>query len=708
MGAESSFPTVEDLAEHVNGVPLKGLVVSPDEVWFPYSVEAVKLIREGLLLAARNTASVHLENITGDQEDQHFSLLRVDNVETRHFVIDQIRQDRSDAPVSVEGLLEKHQREWRRTSLDPEENNLRLVLHVSESGLEIDLPMAAAGLRGYGVTVRGRSGVTMLGEVAYLMRREIVEEVVNRGMDSQHTDKYAVVAGSHTLYRQPSLDVLIDVNALFRRHFGLFGFTGAGKSNLLSTIVARSMSTDDGDREPFDANIVLFDVNNEFFGLLVDVIVHFDSHVVFLDDEVGGSMGQFLGGDFSARDAAADEFLRTTTLPREVSALRQSERGQEKFRTIVQSLMSAGRFKRYVTASEPLALGYYLGMIGKYADDLKSKLRGAGQQKKREAWSTVISSLSSLFDDTNRRVVGEDFRVVHSFLEAVESYCSTDMAVEGVVSELLGQHVPKGQKDKHYADLLPVVGLLRRHVRDLANGIEAPMPLRGHGIDLSGLGGALHDKKRTLIIFLGAENTLRMFSEKLGSMVYDSRRRGGVVDPASVFIFDEADIFIPGQTATSDDGEKEAIRASKKIATTLARRGRKYGLGIGIATQRITYLDTSILAQLGTYFVGRLPRLSDRQKITEGFGVDKDSLQAGINNVGDWVILSHTAVGDKGNPIPVHFSDANRRILSFVTEFELSDHPDLTRNMKQFDCMFDLQENSASFTRPVLTTDHLP
>ncbi|MEY4008625.1 MAG: hypothetical protein RL232_152 [Actinomycetota bacterium] len=45
------------------------------------------------------------------------------------------------------------------------------------------------------------------------------------------------------------------------------------------------------------------------------------------------------------------------------------------------------------------------------------------------------------------------------------------------------------------------------------------------------------------------------------------------------------------------------------------------GLGLGIATQRITYLDTSILAQIGSYFVGRLPRVSDRQKITEGFGI---------------------------------------------------------------------------------------
>ncbi|MGF1496771.1 MAG: hypothetical protein ACFB8W_08095 [Elainellaceae cyanobacterium] len=41
---------------------------------------------------------------------------------------------------------------------------------------------------------------------------------------------------------------------------------------------------------------------------------------------------------------------------------------------------------------------------------------------------------------------------------------------------------------------------------------------------------------------------------------------------------------------------------------TLARRGRKFGLGIGISTQRIANLDVNTLAQSHTYFVSKLPR----------------------------------------------------------------------------------------------------
>jgi hypothetical protein len=201
---------------------------------------------------------------------------------------------------------------------------------------------------------------------------------------------------------------------------------------------------------------------------------------------------------------------------------------------------------------------------------------------------------------------------------------------------------------------------------------------------------------------------LRVFSEAIGTDIYNLRRRDGILDPATIFIFDEADIFIPGQAANATDEEKDAIRSSKKIATTLARRGRKYGLGLGIATQRITYLDTSILAQIGSYFVGRLPRMSDRQKITEGFGIEKDSLQSGIRDVGDWVVLSHTAVGDRGAPLPVHFNNADERVVAFIKEFDKSDYPQLSERRRQNDYSRDLVQNQKNFTSPISNLDFLP
>jgi uncharacterized protein len=57
---------------------------------------------------------------------------------------------------------------------------------------------------------------------------------------------------------------------------------------------------------------------------------------------------------------------------------------------------------------------------------------------------------------------------------------------------------------------------------------------------------------------------------------------------------------------------------------SLARRGRKFGLGVGIATQRVTYLNKSTMAQPHTYFVSELPRTSDRDRITDAFGIGEE------------------------------------------------------------------------------------
>ena len=703
--------SIDDFAEFITAQPLKGLLVSQLEVWFPYSLEAVKLLREGLFLAVRNTSSIHLNQISNLEEDQHYSLLRIDSIDTRHFVIDQIRQDRSDTPVSVEGLLEKHQHEWRRSATDPEENNLRIVTSVSPTGLELHLPLAVANLVGFDHAVRPDLGTIMLGEVAYLMNRDVVQLVVNRGMEEPSGENSVMVAGAHTLYRSPALDVLLDTDALFRRHLGIFGFTGAGKSNLLSTLISSALGSGKDEDRHGESNVLLFDVNNEYFGLLVDCLTKYDAHVVFIDDEISDSMSAFLDGDYTFLNDAARDFLHTTTLSSTVDKLNRQEDGQGHARIleITTLLLGSGRFKRFEQSPEPLVLSFLLENIAQEGESLKKKFSGTGMKKKQSGFGAILGLITSDHRDVNRNTTVQDFLVILANLKLAIEYCSSDdEAEENPVAMVLSEHVPKGDKDKLYSDLVGPLIKLHDFVSSAQRDLESPLRVKGHSIDLSGIEGALHDNKRTLMIFLGSENSLREFSETLGSYIYNLRRRNGIVDPATIFIFDEADIFIPGQAANATDEEKDAIRRSKKIATTLARRGRKYGLGLGIATQRITYLDTSILAQIGSYFVGRLPRMSDRQKITEGFGIDKDSLQSGIRDVGDWVVLSHTAVGDRGSPLPVHFNNADERVVTFIKEFDISDYAQLSERRKQHDYLSDLVQHQENFSNPISNLDFLP
>ena len=115
------------------------------------------------------------------------------------------------------------------------------------------------------------------------------------------------------------------------------------------------------------------------------------------------------------------------------------------------------------------------------------------------------------------------------------------------------------------------------------------------------------------------------------------------------------------------DHEDETIRKSKEMIEQYARRGRKFGLGIGLATQRVAYLDTTILAQLHTYFVSKLPRKSDRDRIQEAFSFTQDELAETFKyQKGNWLLVSHEGMGIEGVPLSIKSENANDRIKAFL------------------------------------------
>lgn len=150
----------------------------------------------------------------------------------------------------------------------------------------------------------------------------------------------------------------------------------------------------------------------------------------------------------------------------------------------------------------------------------------------------------------------------------------------------------------------------------------------------------------------------------LGYELYDFRRTTGIISPIISFVYDEADQFIPQDAKGSQNN-------SKRIIEDLTRRGRKFGIGIGIATQRAVYLDTNIMGQLHTYVISKLPRESDRDRVGEAFSLaDDEFVQTFKFTKGDWLIVSHDAMGLDAIPVPIHSFNSEERIKNFLREFE--------------------------------------
>ncbi len=695
--------------------PLQGMLFADEpklEIWFPYSVEAIKLLEPNRLIGVKNIASIHLNQIAeNDNDELHLSLLRITSVTARHFQVDAIRDSRAHEPVSVEQFMNKYVKQWQRRVGEPDEPNLRLVINAELTNFEWYLPRGAAAIIGETYPgIRPQRGRPILGEACYLMNEQVVERLVNRGYPHHSEGQNVLEAhglvemGSHALYPGKNVPVLLETKSLIKRHFGLFGFTGSGKSNLLSTLIAKTMDT------PEPNNLLLFDANNEYFGLIFDALLKHDSHIIFVNDEaVEGSMREFLQGKTEFADAAAMEFMETTIWSADLDRkLKTSEQARSSMLMIITMLMKIGAFKVFTPDPEQKSFDDFLISIEDWATS-NLKFTGRGSQAKNKIWSQVLRTwLVKIVDDATLNLAPPLLvKIQADLMLAIKSLNET--SDDESTASLLTTLISKALQDDLSSEIKTFAEPLERladQIKAIQRSIAPPDSGYVYTIGINGMIRALHDDKQSIMVLLGEENPLRIFANAIGMFMYRLRKKTQMTKTPTSFIFDEADLFIPSQSPSKEDAE--AIALSKEVATMLARRGRKYNLGLGIATQRVTYLDTSIMGQLGTYFVGRLPRASDRLKVVEAFGVDDSLLESGVKGIGNWVVLSHVAVGDKGAPIPVHFSNADQRTLTFLDEFEPQKFPTILQRFLQADYHSALEKERATLVKPLTHTDFLP
>lgn len=706
-----------DIVEHLHdyitfidpGLPLRGVLVNDlggYEVWLPYSVESIKLLERNKLIGVKNIASIQLTELGPEPDELHLSLLRIVDVTARHFQVDAIRESRAHAPTSVEKFIDETLKGWQRRAADAEEINLRIVLRAEPTNFEWYLPLGAELIKSNYIGVRQECGRPILGEVCFLMNETVVERVVNRGYPDPVTEPHKLKSaqiiemGTHALYPSKHIGVMLDTKALIKRHFGLFGFTGSGKSNLLSTLVSSTMETET------PTNIVIMDANNEYFGLLLDVLVKHDAHVLFVGDEsIEVAMQEYLRGREDFIDEAAEEFITTTIWPNDTERFwKQNPEARESLLEIVKSLLACGAFKVFIPSPNERSFDELKRQIIEWMDTVK--FSGKGSRERNKFLTTQIPIwLELIVEDATAAISISMIENIQKDLNAaIQSANTTPDSLAG--NSVLGRLLSSSFEDQETIE--EVAAKLRElsgKLDEIADTIKPPESGFRHTMGLTGLTRALHDGKKSTIIVLGDENSLRDFAHGVGMSLYRLRKRTKLEKIPTVFVFDEADLFVP-QTPNKDDAE--SINRSKEVATMLARRGRKYNLGLGIATQRVVYLDTSIMGQIGTYFVGRLPRASDRQRIVEGFGVEEAMITEGVRGIGNWTVLSHSAVGDKGAPIPVHFTNADRRIIEFIDNFDLSDYPSLAERLRRADFYAEMERERSQVVRDVTHTDYLP
>ena len=116
-------------------------------------------------------------------------------------------------------------------------------------------------------------------------------------------------------------------------------------------------------------------------------------------------------------------------------------------------------------------------------------------------------------------------------------------------------------------------------------------------------------------------------------------------------IIEEAHVFIP----------KEHDTSAKYWAAKIAREGRKFGLGLGIVSQRPRSVDLNILSQMGSFAIMKIIQEDDQRQIASATESTSRELIAQLTslNVGDAIL-----VGQWTNlPSLVHVEEVKEKIM---------------------------------------------
>ncbi|MEM0271205.1 MAG: ATP-binding protein [Thermoprotei archaeon] len=438
---------------------------------------------------------------------------------------------------------------------------------------------------------RGWSYPLIGGEVKFLTTQSI-SRLINSGLPTGSPDIATLI--SHT-----EVKVKVDAYALTSYHVGVFAYTGGGKSNLVSHLIRTVVNSTPSTK------VVIFDVAGEYSVNLADMMLSDAYKPILLIEEEASSADQ-LSSRFTLPKGFTDNEIASVN--KFAEALIQRKR-----------VFKVAEHQIYTHHLEAKLTYHDIGeMIGEKIDYYTEKKNAT----LRVLLTGVLAELSSYLKQRNlgwESPVGEE---IDEFIDGLKVDLS-QKPMQNLVSDLR------------------VVANFARHQPDSETYYD--------GFSDSQFVKLLNDALAARLVVVSFTDVLRLrkFAANVCNRTLQFRKSKFRKDPPVFFVFDEAQEMIPKEVRDED-----GTRYSSYAVEQLLRQGRKYGLGGLIATQRLAYLNTNVLQQIHTYFVGTLPRPYDRTTISDQFALDPTIVDRTLElQSGEWLLSSYSATGVRNMPM---------------------------------------------------------
>ena len=627
------------MTEYFKNEP-KGIVVSMDtesgsnsySVWFPYTKHYIKEIKVGSFVAVKNYDSEIGKNV--------YSVLEIISAFPRHYALGENSEIEKAFPGFVVEAAKNAKNDWEQE--EPIEQTTKIKAEAISTGMQI----IVNGKEELNLSVD--DSLPMVGEEAHLLVDDVINKLVNGELLSE---EISTISPSN-LILNPNVKVKISTEDLLRTHFGVFGFTGAGKSNLVTNLITDILN--------YNNKVVVFDLMSEYTGLLSHLLYEFENSFILCDslDSIPGSnkVIDYMSGEEAYLDEAVNSIINSLLLPKELIEYK------DKYRLLFRKVLIDKKIKVFKESASEMTsdrfkeelLACITGNPGSNRLHLKKipELFFGGEEVikilKKEEYRKFIDSIhycisnDKLIDTIKPSKKSIGLLPNNSSSIPQYEYCNLTSTGKGILGEMW--NIAKKQYQLLTTEKVKIREEYEISMKELYNNLSSKSP-------------------SLMIVQSSNDDNLREFSSRLINSIFKKRKFEGLISPTILFMFDEADEFIPGQKI----GDNSSYGLSSQASTLLARRGRKFGMGLGIATQRVAYLNTSILAQPHTFFVSKLPRKYDRDAITSAFGTSSEMLDKTLNfKKGQWMLFSYDATGLTNVPIPVQFPNANDKIKEFL------------------------------------------
>jgi DNA helicase HerA-like ATPase len=406
-----------------------------------------------------------------------------------------------------------------------------------------------------------------------------------------------------------AIPIYVDFDKLVRYHFGVFAFTGGGKSNLMSNILRRLLLHTD------NTKVVIFDISCEYMFLLLDVLA---------DPKINSKV------ILEHRIDSLEQFFNSAVKPREYETDERTKRG-------LQRIIDEGRLAYYTKPRQQVPT------YGQFMEELDDQ-RGSSLDKPH-----YINAVDRIYDAIREYVeehgLSENQQITEEFAHYIHQI-ATETVEQFKVHDKSGLYAWATTRDS-------IIDVMHKSQEREEEGTS--------GLTVGKIREILEDKKTSLVcISISDPYTIKELAINLTQDLLVRRKRRFTVKPCILVVFDEAQEFIPSNGAGIE------AKCSAHVETLL-RQGRKYGLGVCIATQRIAYLNTNALQQVHTYFVGTLPRPYDRQLVSDTFMIDKGILEKTLEFApGEWLLSSYIATGMENVPIFIKADNAEKEIEKYL------------------------------------------